>query len=140
MVSKKFDKELYAENDRIAREKAKSYFSRLNFQISDNPDQYGPDLILTDGTQTCFVECEIKHNWSGDVFPFETIQFPERKAKFARMGVVFFMLNHQLTRAIVVPGNIVLSSPVTEVPNKYVTSGENFFQVPLIKAVIVKTE
>lgn len=138
MVYKKFDKDLYDANDKIAREKAKLYFSRFNFTVTDNPDKYGPDLILTDGTNKCFVECEIKHNWKGETFPFNTIQFPERKSKFAKMGVVFFMLNSEADHAIIVSGNVLLQSPMVEVSNKYVPSGENFFQVPVDKVTIAK--
>jgi len=135
---KKFDKQLFEENDKIARECAKTYFTSLGYTIEDNPDIYGPDLILTSGEVKCFIECEIKHNWSGEIFQFDTIQFPQRKAKFAiSHGVIFFMINSMKTKALVVSGDVLMKSPLVEVPNRYIQKGELFFQVPLKSAKFV---
>jgi hypothetical protein len=104
-------------------------------ELVDNPDKYGPDLVRTDGGG--FVECEIKKVWKTDEFPYGSVQFPERKAKYVYQNkdtkVEFFMLNMKCNRALTVDGQDILDSKLSHVRNIYVNSGELFFQVPLEK-------
>lgn len=133
MVYKKFSKKLFNQNDPKARKLCKELFSKkFGVELVDNPDKYGPDLMHKDGKK--FVECEIKKVWSGDVFPYATVQFPERKWKYTRAGpVTFVMFNAECTSGLFVDGQDVIKSPLKPVKNIYVSRGENFFQVPMSK-------
>jgi hypothetical protein len=48
------------------------------------------------------------------------------------------VFNNEITHAFLCPSSILLSSPVVEVPNKYVYKGEMFFQVPVNLISIVE--
>ena len=126
---KKFDKELFAQNDLKARIAAKKFWADRGVTAEDNPDKYGPDLILSIGNM---LEVEIKHTWK-DEFRFNTLQIPSRKEKFAKLGCMFMIFNSDTTKAFLVDADTILASPKKEVYNKYVQGGELFFQVPLDK-------
>jgi hypothetical protein len=138
---KRFDKALFEENDKKAREIAKRYFSKPGYIAQDNPYKYGADLAVYDTTMCStilYIETEIKRVWKTDDFPWDTIQFPERKAKYIQQAkpvpVVYFMLNKECTSALIVKGQDLIDSPLVEVSNKEIKSGELFYQVPFEKA------
>ena len=54
------------------------------------------------------------------------------------MQTHFLILNNEQEYAFFIKGEDVEASPVVEVPNRYVPSGEMFFQVPLNKLKLVK--
>lgn len=132
---KQFDKGLYALFDKKARETVKKVLKDQNLTITDNPDQYGPDLIVYDKDKMIgYIECEIKRVWDKPYFPYESVQFPERKRKFlAYKDITFYMFNLGCTKGLRVKGEDVLKSPTKEVSNVYIERGERFFQVPLDK-------
>lgn len=127
-MRKPFNESLYQQND-DAKLVAIEYFSTIGKEAHVNEDLYGIDLVV-DGRFYC--EVEVKHSWKGDEFPFETLQIPFRKMKFANLDKpsYFMVINSDRTRAIVVKHTDLLDSPVVEVWNKYVNKGEMFFQVP----------
>jgi hypothetical protein len=129
MTYKKFDQKLFNKNDVPAREAAKKFWESRGVHARDNPDVYGPDLILDIDN---LLEVEIKHTWR-DKFPFDTLQLPARKEKFAKIGCMFMVFNSALTQAFLFDGDTVLDSPKKEVYNKYVSKGELFFQIPINK-------
>ena len=137
---KKFDYELFKQNDKLAREVGKAYWKSKGKTAIDNPDRYGPDLVV-DGEFYC--EMEIKRAWKGKDFKYKTCQIPHRKAKYLdkdkySMQTHFLILNNEQEYAFFIKGEDVEASPVVEVPNRYVPSGEMFFQVPLNKLKLVK--
>jgi hypothetical protein len=149
-VRKEFDKELYKTNVPLARAAGKlvveAYIRTATGgkpfdTLIENPNKYGPDLIGYKGNNVeLYVECEVKHNWTGLKFPYLDIQVPERKRKSLQSGLpaVVVVLSHDLTQAAIIQGNDVLSSPTQGVANKYIDSGqERFFKVPCDKAVFV---
>lgn len=129
MSYKKFDQKLFDGNDQPARQAAKKFWESRGVHARDNPDRYGPDLILDIGNM---LEVEVKHTWK-DKFPFDTLQLPSRKEKFAKLGCMFMVFNSDLTKAFLFDGDTVLDSPRKEVYNKYVSQGEIFFQIPISK-------
>lgn len=141
-VTKPFDKDLFSENDTVARNFAKRIISLMPGVISveDNCDKYGVDLLVKSTTGIEAVECEVKSVWRGYEFPFDTVQIPERKTKYANKNTLFFMTNRFKTRALIIKGQDLLDSPKKEVKNIYVKEGEYFFQVPLSKVVFVDLE
>lgn len=128
---KKFDTHLYQQND-DAKLVAIEYFTSIGKRAIVNPDDYGIDLIV-DGDFYC--EVEVKHNWKGDTFPFDTLQIPLRKMKFTNLDKrsYFMVMNSDRTRAIVIKAEDLLDSRIVNVPNKYLEQGEQFFQVPKSK-------
>ena len=135
---KQFDKKLHAANDEIAKKLSKKVlekdFAALGITILENPDQYGVDMYLVKNEKIIgYVECEIKLVWQSLVFPYDSIQFPERKTKFAVLDrpTIFCMLNSMRNRMLCVGSKDLLSSPLVEVPNKYKGEKELFYQVPL---------
>ena len=133
---KVFSKSLFDETDTSARAAAKLYWQ----SVEDHPDRYAVDLIVDTGTETFYCEVEIKKVWSGTTFKYDTLQIPERKSKFAKLDkpAYFMVFNNEVTHAFLCPSSILLSSPVVEVPNKYVYKGEMFFQVPINLISIVE--
>ncbi|HEY8365680.1 MAG TPA: hypothetical protein VIL57_00905 [Bacteroidia bacterium] len=137
-IRKRFDLDLYNENDNKAKNKAKELLVNSGFDVEDNPKKRGVDLLIfKDGKHIANIECEIKKVWKGPVFRYPTIQFPERKKKFAELEIptVFLMFNEDLSAHLAVRGSDLLKSPLVEVPNKYCFKGELFFQVPLEQTV-----
>ena len=136
MSRKPFSKKLFEQNDAKARELAKKFFKeQFDVELEDHPKKYDVDLVRKDGEG--YVECEIKNVWKEEEFPYDSVQFPERKAKYTYQNdkpVIYFMLNAKCNRCLLVKGEDLLKSPLKKVWNKYMKSGdEMFFQVPLDK-------
>lgn len=136
-MRKRFDKELYEANDKLAREKVRAVAP--GFDIRDNPKKRDVDLLVYDkaGNHVANIETEIKRVWKGAQFQYTSVQFPERKAKYAKLNkpTIFVMFNEDQSAFLVVRDTVLISSPCVEVPNKYVYKGEQFFQVPIDKVV-----
>jgi len=136
---KKFDYELFKQNDKLARDVGKAYWESKGRTVIDNPDRYGPDLLI-DGEYYC--EVEIKRAWKGKEFKYRTCQIPHRKAKYLDKDKYdkpthFFIINNEQEYAFYIKGEDVAASPVVEVPNKFVPKGEFFFQIPLSKLKLI---
>jgi hypothetical protein len=141
-AKKPFDPALFAETDRIARNAVMEYIGASGIFVQDNPDIYGPDLIVYKGFKPDFyAEVEIKKVWKKDQdeFPWSTVQLPARKLKFMSLGAPceFFILREDLKMAIILPDYIVAASPVSEVKNKYVPDGEMFVTVDVSDCQVV---
>jgi hypothetical protein len=142
-TKKPFDAALFDESDAIARLAVAQYMGAAGLFVQDNPDKYGPDLIVYKGFKPAYyAEVEIKRVWKADQneFPWETVQLPSRKLKFANLGVPieFFILREDLGMAIIIPDYVVLRSPVEEVKNKYVPEGELFVKVLISECNLVE--
>lgn len=131
-VRKRFDPALYAENDSIARNFVKNVLKGSEYQVMDNPKKRGVDLLVyKDSVHIANIECEIKRVWTTPDFPYESVQIPQRKEKYAILDkpTVFVMLNNDQSKYLSVKSSVLLSSPKKVVPNKYVYQGELFFQI-----------
>lgn len=126
-VKKRFDKSLYKMYDELAKDATKLYNEGLGQTLTDNPDRYRQDLVADD----YLVECEVKLVWDTDEFPYDTVQLPQRKAKFFDKLTKFYIWNKALTRAATFWSDDIKDLEPVEVPNKYVYKGEFFFQIPL---------
>ena len=139
---KQFDKQLFQANDIAARETIKHYIGRSGLFVRDNPDVYGPDLIVYKGFKPLsYVEVEVKLVWKPEQyqFPWGTVQLPERKMKFLNLGlpIEFFILRADLERAVLIPDYIVAKSPIEEVKNKYVKVGELFCRIDIRECQVI---
>lgn len=130
-VRKRFDRKLYDECDQRARECTTQYLESVGYQVEPHPDRYAQDLIATMDGYSHMVECEMKLVWEGIDFPYPTVQLPERKKKFFNPPTQFFIWNALGTHAVSFWSSTVEQLEPVEVPNRYVYSGEMFYQVPL---------
>ena len=132
---KKFDRKLFEEFDKLARDAGKRYWKAKGYHVVDNIDRYGPDLIVTPvgGSEYSigdfYCEVEIKRP------QYAHIQIPGRKAKFLNkdkynLPICFLVLNADQTYGYLIQGDTLAETPLVEVPNKYVWKGEKFFRVP----------
>jgi hypothetical protein len=134
-TKKKFCRDLHQTYDTLARAAGKVYWGSVGYQVDDNPDQYGADLIVNTGHEEFYSEVEIKRVWSGPTFAYDTLQIPGRKKKFTELDkpCVFVVFNNEQTHAFACHSDVLKESPLVEVPNKYVYSGEMFYQIPITK-------
>lgn len=137
-MRKRFDRELYEKYDKLAKERVESLIDKRIYQIVENPKKRGVDLLIfrrRDGKHVLNIETEVKRVWKTKDFKYDSVQFPERKAKYAQLEIptLFVMFNESTKFYLAVKGNDLLKSPCVEVPNKYCFKEEYFFQVPLNK-------
>ena len=151
---KKFNQELFDETDAMVRAAVTRHVELVSgLMCQDNDDKYGPDLVIyKSGAPTYYLEVEQKRVWRSpdpkelgkgrSNFPWASVQLPERKAKFCRMELPleFWILREDLAAAVVIPDWLVLQSPLVEVPNKYIQSGERFFQIPIDQCIYVELQ
>lgn len=141
-IHKRFDLELYRQNDVPARDAVLSYLISRGSYVVYNPDQYGPDLILYSGYRPIsYVEVEIKRVWRADQeqFPWSTVQLPARKKKFAtgKMHCDFWILREDLKCALVISDVLLVDERLAMVPNRYVAEGEFFYQIPITECSLI---
>ena len=130
--SKQFDPSHYKADDN-AKEQVIGWMGGFGWNAYVNPDQYGIDVLAERGERQLAVEVEVKHNWSGQRFPFSTVHFSARKIKFAQVlerEVWFSMLNDERDRILLVGGEIVAQADIVEKATIY-TNNERFIQVPV---------
>lgn len=104
---------------------------QLNWRV--NPDDYGIDLVC-DHHWT--IEVEVRHSWTGHIFPFPTLHLPKRKSKFVKDGAYFVVMNHERTYALVVPDDAVAASPTVIKGTKY-TFAEAFIEIPVHECLTI---
>ena len=134
---KYFDKYQYALHDAYAKEVAREFWIKLGYNCTENPDEYGVDL-LTEGKGRKFgCEVEVKTGWHGPEFNYPTLRIPFRKQKFTDDRVTFFVLNSGRTHAAVVSRQKLIKSPVVQVKNKMLPMGDYFYEIALEEAEFV---
>lgn len=136
---KPFSQELYDRDD-AAKEFVIEYFTqRHGFMVYVNPDKYGIDLIVENERGKFELEVEVKHNWKGPKFPFQTIHFAHRKIKFAQnpQNVSFIMLNDDWSYGLVIEGETFAKSPIIT-KNTIYTKNERFIEVPIDKGTLLR--
>ena len=67
----------------------------------------------------------------GPDFPYETVQLPQRKQKFFNEPTLFYIWNKQLDNAVTFLSEEIKDLTPVEVPNKYISKGEYFYQIPM---------
>ena len=161
-VIKPFDSADHSRNDQRGRDMFRRFLNRLHKtgnRTIDNPDRYGIDLLtLTpDDVVVRAWEIEVReHNWKGDVpFPFREINCIERKEYLWRKDkefydkipfsvdtdcqVMYVQINDACTRAVIIPGSVVLKYPLKPWSNRK-CDGEYVRQVPVEKTIQVNIQ
>lgn len=137
-MAKPFDLGLYQADD-DAKFVVIDWLHVNQFEAWVNPDQYGIDVLATKDWLDYGFEVEVKHNWKGEDFPFDTVHFSARKQKFIAPNHYFTMLNDDRSLVLVVDGPTLLCSPVVSKETKY-TSGEQFIAVPVSRCLIYRLD
>ena len=125
-VYKPFSRKLFKENDAICRAKIKAILKSTRYEIKDNINTKGVDLLVfVGGIHICNIECEKKTAFKGTLLSFDDVNLPYRKTKYAKLEkpTIFVILNEDLTSYIVITQDKVLLSPIAEVHNKFISSG-----------------
>ncbi len=135
MIIKPFDKGLHDRYDVAGRDAVKRYLAVARGKRGvDNPDPMGVDLFVMFGDHLeAYCEVEVRPNWRGDRFPFDTVHVPERKTKLLRndLQTWFVSVNSDQTYLLVCPAQTVLDAPLREVSNRLVIHSERFYDVPI---------
>lgn len=142
MIKKKtFQQSLHDENDIPARETVKRFYSHIGYDLKDNPDKYGIDLIDKDGILS--VEVERRLVWEGGEFPFSDVNFLHRKEKFFVKSksklTDYAIVSVDLKRVGLIDKATLVAyfdwtAPV-ENPNRFVHDSEFFYKIPKSKFV-----
>ena len=140
MTAKRFSRDLFAENDTLARAAGKRYWQSKGCTVENNPNRYGPDLIVSTHYEKHYCEVEIKRVWSGKDFQYPTLQIPARKQKNLLLDLpcTFIVFNNEQTHGLLCSHFQLIRATVVEVPNKYVHSGEKFFQIPIEELELIE--
>lgn len=135
---KPFDKELYDRDDN-AKHIVIEWLETLGVRAWVNPDQYGIDLLGEGELGDYQIEVEVKQNWSGERFPYNSIHYSARKLKFIvpNTNLRFVTLNKEWTHACVVSGEALEQAKKIEKNTRY-TSDESFIEIPIAKTRIYK--
>ena len=95
--------------------------------------QYDVDLAALWSGSIVYVEVERRTNWTGRLFPYNTIHIPARKMKmiFTREPLLYFQVRYDLEMAAVLEGQQILSSDVECGYNRLMRDTlDTFFNVP----------
>lgn len=136
-IRKTFNADIHAATDKPAKQRAMDLLKDSEFTILENPKKRKVDLLVyRDGKHVASIEVETKFAWTTPNFPFSSIQFPERKKSIAidKVPVIFCMFSKDYSNYLTVTGDVLISSDLVEVPNRYIHRGEYFYQVPKTKA------
>lgn len=137
-MRKLFDKELYTKHDTSAKKTIKKIFKDSHWSIKENEKKTAVDfLVFKNNKHIAYLEVEVKMNWNTEKFPYDDVQWPERKKRYAELDkpTIFLIFNHDLSQYLTTTGEILLNSKLEMVRNKYVRYGENFFKVPIDKII-----
>lgn len=137
-MRKAFDKELFNKYDVAARTAVKELLKGSDWTVKDSEKKMAVDLEIYKGTEKiAYIETEVKLSWNKKEFIYPDVQWPERKWKYCKLDkpTIFLMFNHDLSQYLTTTGEILLSSKLEMVRNKYVKYGENFFKVPVEKVM-----
>jgi len=123
-VSKAFSRELYDKNDWVKYLFIDILNSRYECNPRVNPDDYGID-ILTDKYD---YEVEVKHNWTGVDFPYDTIHYSSRKIKFVTKRSYFVTFNSDHRRYFIIHSWSLNKARIVTKNTTY-TKSESFIEI-----------
>jgi hypothetical protein len=132
MQYKKFDQALHDICDPPAREAVATWLENLWYvDAQPNPDKYAVDLVLSkNGEQIGFAEVEVR-DWGMNFCPYDTIHIAQRKEKlFAHPRTTMYVVTKEYTHAYWIKAHKIKDCPLIEVPNRAVSKGEYFYDVP----------
>lgn len=133
-MTKPFSRDLYNENDKLAKDAAKDFFRQLNGEVipSEGEKFSDYDFQVKLSGKVHSVEVERKKVWrkSGSWEGWGSVDIPFRKSK--SKADFFVMFNSQVDTLLVIRMSEVKNSPVKEKDTIY-TKKEKFYSVPVEK-------
>jgi hypothetical protein len=133
-VRKPFSTSLYDTND-SAKDIFIKWLTSQEIEAWVNPDQYGIDVLSKNkaGIEHAW-EVEVKHNWKGAKFPFDSLHYSNRKQKFLKnpKSVSFVTFNSERTHMLISKG-VDLAAAEVVVKDTIYTEGEKFIEIPVDK-------
>lgn len=130
---KPFDQQLYKTDD-PAKDKVLRWLEHRGYKTQINPDQYGIDLLAEKDGRTVGIEVEVKHNWRGQAFPYQTVHIASRKLKFFENDNNYLMmLNHDWSFGLSFSADQIKKAGVVKKDTIY-TQQELFIELPLFFA------
>lgn len=138
MNKKPFSKSLYEQDD-SAKYHVINWLRLQGFEAQVNPARYGIDVLAEKGDKVMQVEVEVKHNWKGPAFQYDTLHYSGRKKKFlGQPDTTFFItLNHELTHGLLVPGPVLEAAKII-VKDTIYTRNEEFIEVNVADCKLVE--
>ena len=131
MRTKPFNQAVHDACDPPAREAVSKYIKATwGMNAWHNPNQYAVDLIIEKDKELIgYAEIEMR-DW--DHCPFKTIHIPKRKDKLFNNNkkTIYFVVSRGMERAWYIDSQVIKDSAVAEIPNKAVSQGEYFYDVP----------
>jgi hypothetical protein len=131
MRTKPFNQKVHDACDPPAREAVSKYIKATwDMNAWHNPDQYAVDLIIEKNKELIgYAEIEMR-DW--DHCPFKTIHIPKRKDKLFNNDkrTIYFVVSRGMSKAWYIDTDVIKTSAVHEIPNKAVSQGEYFYDVP----------
>jgi|688.fasta_scaffold187561_3 hypothetical protein len=96
-----FNQHLFEKYDIPARDKIKKILGDF---VSDNPDIYKQDLLITDNDcRYKYIELQVCSGWIGDTYPYDKVYIYERKCHYGD-DTLFLTLNHDMSRGYIFSG------------------------------------
>jgi hypothetical protein len=141
-VSKRFNRKLFEENDKRAKEALFDIFKdNKKYYIQENKRKYEVDILVfskKDDNLVCYIECEIKggSSWKDGEFKYSDVNLPQRKEKHCWLDApcIFIVFNKDnMKEYLTYTSNSVLKSPLVEVQNRFVAKGEMFYKINMNK-------
>lgn len=136
MTLKPFDQATFNADDN-AKHLIIDLFQHWNITMKVNGDQYGIDLIGKENDTGAFIaaEVEVKHNWRGPHFPFDTVHYAARKIKFLEIAstdrhVYFCTVNDDRTHCLILCATSIEQCKLVRKQTS-VTNSEWFIEIPL---------
>jgi len=130
---KPFDKKLFKENDPKSRDVVKNFLKTRGVEVKDNTNEYGVDLISSDGNIKFEVERRLV--WNRYEFPFNEVNLLERKTRFfTENNTYYIIVSKDYSRIGIINNNDIKiymnKSNLKESKNKFVSDGEMFYKLP----------
>lgn len=129
---KPFSKHLY-DNDDSAKHIIVDWLNGMGFQAEINPERYGIDVVSVPAGLVG-IEVEVKHNWKGPTFQYDTLHYSWRKTKFldSAESIFFITLNHEKDCMLIVGEDALQKAAKQAIykDTKY-TSHEMFMEIPI---------
>jgi len=136
-VRKPFSPSNHKANDAIGKKAVLQLLKRMGVEAEENPNPYGVDLIVKHRTRT--YEVERRAIWH-TTWPHPTVHIPERKTKYLKPDMVYAVVNIECDRVMLCSSEVILNYPQVEVPNRAISAGEYFYDVPLTEWQVYNVE
>jgi len=122
-----FNHKAYLACDTKAKNSLRKYLDSLGIYTQVQED-YGADIK---SFEEVMHEVEIKSTYI-DEFKWDTVHIPARKKKLLKgKRIIFWVLNHDCTKAIMIDGKHMIDAYIENVPNTRNPGGENFYDIPI---------